>query len=191
MPTRLVVSLTILFLGIAPIPASTVWATGDSGITVVEFTRPPSPEPALVTDPITPLVIIARAEEFGLFNLAAETAYLPDFSPAGTAWAFAGLNGNPAILGAADFASLTFMDWKNSLGGRFALLPNIVDRPGVLHLIEEDIYLDLTFTAWGGPGDGGSFSYTRTAGPVPEPSFVLLLLAVGPLLLPRRRRAAS
>ena len=94
----------------------------------------------------------------------------------------------PIWWSAANFASLNFDNWEDSLGSRLALLGNIVNRPGVLHLIDEDIYLDITFTSWGGPSSGGFFSYVRTDGPVPEPSSTLLVACALPLLLQRRRR---
>jgi len=188
MPFRLLSLVTVLFLTTFPAAAAIVWVTGGPGVTTVDFSKPPSADPAVVTDQITPLVILGRTDEMGIFNLATELSFERHFSPAGTEWAFADLEGNPAALDASDFASLNFTNWEDSLGSRFALLGNIVDRPGVLHLTDEDIYLDITFTAWGGPGEGGIFSYTRTSGPIPEPSSALLLLAGGVLLCSRRRR---
>jgi hypothetical protein len=170
----------------APIAAAIIWAAGAPGVSTLTFAKPAFADPAAANDPISPIVALARADDRGLYNLAAEAAYVDDLSPAGTEWAFAGLDGNPATIGAADFAILNFSDWRNALGGRFALLGNIENRPGVLHLIEEDIYLDITFTAWGGPSSGGHFTYTRTA-PIPEPVWGALLCGSLPLLFRRRR----
>jgi hypothetical protein len=50
--------------------------------------------------------------------------------------------------------------------------------PGVLHVISNDIYLDITFASWT-QQTGGGFSYTRSTpveAPVPEPSSAALLI---------------
>ena len=68
-------------------------------------------------------------------------------------------------------------------------MPNIVGRDAVVHLITEDIYLDLKFTSWNGghTSPGGGFSYVRSTAPVPEPgSFALL--SVGALIFSSHRR---
>ena len=64
-------------------------------------------------------------------------------------------------------------------------MQNIVGTPGILHLISDDIYLDIQFTGWGvGFGGGGAFSYQRA----PEPATVTML-GLGGLALLRRRKA--
>jgi len=40
----------------------------------------------------------------------------------------------------------------------------MVGRSIALHLITDDIYLDVVFDSWTSRGDGGGFSYTRTDG---------------------------
>ena len=50
-----------------------------------------------------------------------------------------------------------------------------VDVPLVLHLITDDIYIDLTFTSW---GSGGAFSYERASSA--EESNSKSLLNIGP-----------
>lgn len=45
---------------------------------------------------------------------------------------------------------------------------NIENRRGVLHIISEDIYIDIVFTFWEpGPTEDGNFSYTRSSQPLP------------------------
>jgi len=46
------------------------------------------------------------------------------------------------------------------------LASSILGATSVLHLIDEDIYLDIDFTAWSvGFGSGGGFSYMRAVAP--------------------------
>ena len=161
----------------------------------IDFTKDPFADPQLAEnqDELTPGVVLTRGDVQGLFNIALESAF-GNGSPADTRWAFADLNGNPADISALDFDSLVFDDWEDALGGRGALASNILDRIGVVHLITDDIYLEILFTDWGqGGGAGGSFSYVRSdLSAIPLPAALPLLLS-GLLGLGvfRRRRAAS
>ncbi|MBZ0107262.1 MAG: thrombospondin type 3 repeat-containing protein [Candidatus Scalindua rubra] len=84
---------------------------------------------------------------------------------------------------AADWQNLSFepfRDWSGRGQG-----PNMLGRPAVLHLIEEDIYLDVEFTLWDtcgfgsegegeGEGEGGSGSAVQVGGCSPFPGFQYL-----------------
>jgi len=142
-------------------------------------------------DQITDNVHLTRADSKGLFNIVTESEYGFE-SPADTEWAFLGLNGNTdnsAEFSAADYASLTFDDWESALEEAPGFeLPD--GHLGVLHLISDDIYVDIEFTSWtmgdgqGGTG-GGGFSYIRA---IPEPSTLVLLgMAAAGLLACGRR----
>lgn len=143
--------------------AQTVWTGLPLTFTKLDgadWTRPEN------QDRITAGVWLTRADTQGLFNIAVESSY--DFGtalrPTGTAWAFAGLNGNPTTgVTAANYANLVFDTWRASVVGN---PPASVGVPGVLHLISQNIYLDITFNSWS-IGSGG-FSYTRST--VPEPA---------------------
>lgn len=124
-------------------------------------------------DRITENVWLTRANTMGLFNIKTEPFYTQMLSPAGTEWAFGTT---------ADFASLPYTDWETWAGRR---PPDTVGRDAVVHLLSEDIYLDLKFTSWG--GSGGTFSYVRSTAPIPEAG-CLALLGAGALLLSLRRR---
>ncbi len=101
-------------------------------------------------DQISPNVWLTRGTSQGIFNIKTEAAFTPFFSPADTEWA----NGTTA-----NYGSLTYSDWntwaKTINGGP----PNTVGLNAVVHLISEDIYLDLKFTAW---PVGGGFTYQRS-----------------------------
>lgn len=103
-------------------------------------------------DRITDLVWITRKSNQGIFNIAAEGGYAMNVSPVGTEWAM----GNTDDLG-----TLIFTDWRGAVGGNPV---SSLDQPMVLHLIEEDIYIDLTFQVWQS-FSGGAFTYKRRTDP--------------------------
>ena len=116
-------------------------------------------------DSITPVISLTRGGSAGLYNPVAENSW-SSTSPSGTAWAFAGINGNldDASFAAANFENLNFDTWLQALGGTGMAGANIENRRGVLHLIQEDIYIDILFTFWEpGPTEEGNFSYTRSS----------------------------
>jgi hypothetical protein len=122
------------------------------------FANPSSPENQ---DFILDNVLITRATTAGIYNAALEQFYTVNSSPMGTRWAFP-FNNPEKTLAATYWADLTFEDWQSSLGGAGSLATSILDGDAVLHLVEQDIYLDIRFTAWGiGGGSGGSFTYER------------------------------
>lgn len=122
-------------------------------------------------DRITPLVWLTRANTQGMFNIARESSYTTVSSPLGTEWAYGTT---------ADFASLIYTNWETWTGGPGSGPPSTLGRDAVVHLIDEDIYLDIKFTAWG--YTTGSVSYVRSSEGIPEPSGIALL-GIGTLLL--------
>jgi hypothetical protein len=157
-----------LLIAAGPGAAATVW----SGPTII-FTKQRFADPGLPAnqDRLTDRVALTRGSAQGLYNPLRQQSY-SEGGPAGTRWAFAGLEGNPeAGFSAANHMQLNFLTWEEALGGRPSLAGNILDRPAVVHLVEEDIYLDIYFTDWAiGGGGGGSFSYTRTSPAPPSAS---------------------
>lgn len=106
-------------------------------------------------DRITSNVWITRAGNEGIFNIKTENSY-SNSSPDDTEW---------AVGTTANLASLTFDTWKNTVGSP----GSAVNVNMVLHLITDDVYIDIKFTSWaggngGGSGDsgGGAFSYERS-----------------------------
>lgn len=141
--------------------AQTIWPGFDVAFEKPDFTDPEDPA---FQDRITDAVWITRAIDQGIYNIQQESGY-SDTSPADTQWAFAGLNFNPEEVSADQFAELNFSDWATALGAQGALAENILVKPGVVHLMSDDIYIDIMFTAWTTRGDGGGFAYLRGGAP--------------------------
>jgi len=109
-------------------------------------------------DRITENVILTRANEGGLFNIAQEFEYLRDRkidvggeSPLGTEW---------ASMPTAEADSEDYGAWRDYAhpyrdGG--------IGKTVSLHLIEDDLYFDVVFHSWtsGEKEGGGGFFYTR------------------------------
>ncbi len=110
-------------------------------------------------DRITDNVWLTRQNSRAIFNIKSETEYdkINNDSPVGTEWAVGDID---------DWATLTyqpFYDYALAKVGN-----NILSLgPSVLHLIADDIYIPIEFTAWSGGGGNGGFSYTRGT---PDPS---------------------
>lgn len=168
------VALPLLMSTATPASALQVWDADTILFAKPDFTNGNLPANQ---DLITANVTLARGAIYSLFNAAQEGAYdtVGAMSPVDTEWAFAGLNGNTAAVSAASYAGLNFDTFVNSLLG--AVGSNVVGRAGVLHLISDDIYIDIEFSQWGAGGVGG-FAYARASGPsmVPLPGALTLLL---------------
>jgi len=133
-------------------------------------------------DRLTANAALTRGNTQGMINIQAEGSFTGT-SPADTQWATA-LNNPGDTIAATNWAALDFTTWAaayaNSIG------PNILNYNAVVHLLTDDVYLDLQFTSYQGGGSGGAFSYQRST-PVPEPAtFALALLALTPLAWRRR-----
>ncbi|MDY7107971.1 MAG: hypothetical protein SYC29_04975 [Planctomycetota bacterium] len=138
-------------------------------------------------DYFTDNVILTRADNMGISNIAQEDSYQGwDVSPMDTEWAFSGLNGNitfNAGEGAEQYQDLVFDDWVYALDVWPA--DYFEGTPGVVHLISDDIYVDILCDYWaiGGEGGQGGFAWYRG---VPTPGALSLLAIAG--LASRRRR---
>jgi hypothetical protein len=122
------------------------------------FTKENNADPTLEAnqDRITENVWLTRGNNQGLYNAATENSYNDFASPADTEWAF-GTTSN--------ISNLTFSSWEDAIDSE--PIDNMLNENMVVHLITDDIYLDIKFTAWtigqggGGPG-GGGFTYRRS-----------------------------
>lgn len=170
-PKTLTATLAALvFLAAIPAFSAQVW-NGPS----ISFTN--NDDPADV-DQITPDVGITRGSFQGIYNATLESSYHHNSSPLDTEWAFGELS---------NYASLTYSTWEQWSGGSGGGPPSTVGRDAVMHIVSEDIYLSIRFTAWG--VRMGGFTYTRSTAPsVPEPSSAVLTVAGLALFAVRRRR---
>jgi hypothetical protein len=153
----------------ATAPAQSVW----SGYTF-PFSKPAFSDYLLPEnqDRITDNVWLTRGASQGLVNAVSECdevdcSYMHTFSPDGTEWATDLIAENLGEnIEAANWEQLTFDDWETAYG--FSIGANILDHVAVLHLIEDDIYIDVRFTDWGStPQSGTPFSYERGEPPLP------------------------
>ena len=156
-----VVLSALLFTNL--LQAQTIW----NGPTTT-FTKVSGADPTLPAnqDRITASTWITRGTTRGIYNAVTETGYTDFVSPANTRWA-TGTLGN--------YSTLTYQTWENWNGSN---PPSTVGTPAVMHLISENIYIGITFTAWGaGLGGGGSFSYQRTTAPIAAPVKLISFVA--------------
>ena len=153
----------------AALAVPTVWSGFDFTFTKpndADFTSPQ------FQDRITDNVWLTRSVQQGIFNIQQETGYdgVTSISPAGTAWA-TNVNNPSETITAANWSHLSFTNWVEAYGGAGSMgLPtSLTSHNAVVHLIADDIYLDLQFTAWTGSAGGGGFSYNRAL-PPPGPT---------------------
>ena len=101
-------------------------------------------------DAITDNVVLTRGDRGSLLNVVLEDTANTE-SPAGTEWA----------VGSTDaLETLVFEPLKTAANDKMKNLPG---TDLVLHLTEEDIYIDVTFLSWSSGGDsGGGFGYERS-----------------------------
>lgn len=129
--------------------AQTIW-TG----TTTTFTKANSADWTLANnqDELTSNVTLTRQNNMSIYNVSQESAATTSclFNPADTEWAF----GTTANLGTLTFGG--FMDTNECNP------PTIVNQNMVLHLITDNIYIDIKFTSWSSGGSGGGFSYERS-----------------------------
>lgn len=119
----------------------------------IVFTKPNFADISLPKnqDRITDNVWITRADFQGIFNIKSEPAgYLHFFSPADTEWVFGTT---------ADLCNLVFESWEDTIES----VPIVISNKNmVVHLITDNIYIDIKFLTWQCCGQGGGFSYERS-----------------------------
>lgn len=143
--------------------AQSVWSGFGYSFAKASFADPMQPQNQ---DRISDHVWLTRATNQGIFNIHDEAAYIASVSPAGTRWATE-LNNPGKTIAATNWNNLAFTDWVNAYGGQGTQnLPNqLLTYNAVVHLVVDNTYLDLRFTAW--TGAGGGFAYERAPTPPP------------------------
>lgn len=143
------ITLIMGLLAVQLVSAQTIW----EGETLI-FTKPSGSDWTLEAnqDRITDNVWLTRANNQGIFNIGQEEDYATESSPLDTEWSF-GTTG--------EIETLTFADWETAVN---ALPLQMLNQDMVLHLLTDDIYIDLKFTSWfSGQGQGGGgFTYERS-----------------------------
>jgi hypothetical protein len=179
--TSLVVLSHFNLAGIAS--AQTVWSGLTFNYTHADGLNPTDPANQ---DRITNEVWITRGQfGGGLLNAAPPTGsdpadcdpifgcnYQHNLSPVDTEWATSRMLANSdKTIAATNYQNLAFTNWEGAYSnqvGVFILDSNY--RNAVVHLIDQNIYLDLQFTGWSSRG-GGGFSYLRSVAPsAPAPN---------------------
>ncbi len=159
MKTKIILICIVAFsFSFTLLNAQTIWKGPK-----MTFTKADNADWSLATnqDRITDRVSITRKDKKGIFNILVEsdsggnTGYSSNPIPTDTEWAY-GTTEN--------YASLTYVNLNTLIGEGFS---DIVDgRSMVLHLITDDIYIDIEFLSWtSGGGDTlglGGFSYERS-----------------------------
>ncbi|MEM8895899.1 MAG: hypothetical protein AAGC88_15055 [Bacteroidota bacterium] len=115
----------------------------------ITFTKGDGADPTVAAnqDRITDNVWITRGNDGGqIFNIQVNSVYNKDTSPVDTEW---------AIGSKENRESLTFGSFRNTIKPQEA-----VGRDLVMHLISDDIYLNVRFTRWAS-GKQGGFTYIR------------------------------
>ena len=117
----------------------------------VEFAKEDGADPTLPAnqDRLSENVWITRGNNGGqIFNIRQRSSALKPASPVGTEWA----------QGTTDrIDELDFRPFRAAVGSP----KNVTGTDLVLHLIEEDVYLDVRFLSWSA-GKRGGFSYERS-----------------------------
>jgi hypothetical protein len=113
-------------------------------------------------DRMTTNVWITRGSSKGIYNAALETVFTLFYSPADTEWS----DGF-----ATNYSALTFTDWETWSHVDHPKPPSTIGVNAVVHLISEDIYVNIMFTSWN-QMEGG-FSYNRSTPPNVPPSVTI------------------
>ena len=175
----LLVTLPISFdLARDAVAVPTVW-TGPT----ITFTKtgadPGDPTDPLNQDRLTANVWLTRGGDEGMFNIApasndvvfGDPHYVRFTSPDDTLWATDVMAANVGkTISAAHWQdqNLQFTTWAAAFGGPgSALGGNITTHNAVVHLLTDDIYLDLSFTNFTSSGD---FTYLRSTPAAASPT---------------------
>jgi len=156
METRII--LILLHVGAILVPgflsAQEVW-NGN----YIEFTKDSLADWTLEEnqDRITDNVWITRKNTQGIFNIRQEDGFSHlNGSPADTEWSYGSTE---------EIDQLIFEPWSSAID---SMVPQMIGQDMVVHLITDDIYIDIKFLEWGITHAGfGYFKYERATENVP------------------------
>ena len=131
----------------------TIWNGPDITFNHINGTDPTQPTNQ---DRLAPDIWITRGASMGIYNVEQEIAFTSGVSPADTEWA----DGTTA-----NYASLTYTNWDYWAHIIHGGPPNTVGINAVVHLISDNIYLNVRFTVW--QMMGGGFTYIRSTPGLP------------------------
>ncbi len=117
----------------------------------VEFTKVPYSDWEVVMnqDLITPDLIITRADDQGIYNIATESYYSGSISPYSTLWA----------LGESEDLEMSDYDyWRSAVDGN---PPQMLYQTISMYDDLQGNFYDFDFNSWSEAGSGGGFSYSR------------------------------
>lgn len=141
-------------------PAQVAWSGLTKSFTKLAFTDHTLPANQ---DALTANVVLTRGGGGGLINIIEESFYTSRSSPESTEWATDFNNAGKSIA-ATNGLNLLFTNWIDAYGGEHSRGAFIAGRKAVVHLISDNVYLDLQFTSWT-PGTGAGYSYLRAEPP--------------------------
>ena len=101
-------------------------------------------------DRMTDGIWLTRADNQGLFNIKTSASFTGYSEPIGTEWSY----GSLANVSSLFFNPMYYVNGEEP--------PTMIGRNMVVHLIEDDIYMDIKFTSWTQGGAGGGVSYERS-----------------------------
>lgn len=148
--TVLLVSMVALTTVSAQSRSAPAGATVWDGPTMT-FTKADGSDPTLAAnqDRLTASVWLTRANSGGqIYNIRSESSFDQSSSPAQTRWAEGSLD---------EVGLLTFRPFRAAVGSP----QEVVGRTFVMHIVPENVYLEVTFRSWS-QGRRGGFSYERT-----------------------------
>jgi hypothetical protein len=155
LPTGMLCSIYVLLSVVLPqIHAATLW----TGPSIVWSKSPTTPSDTVLVGK----VVLTRGNAGVLFNTADGESAPGTDSPKGTEWAFGNLT---------NYQTLHYQSLNSMRNGDLAAL--ILNKPMVMHIIAEDIYVSVKFTAWGQNG-AGTVSYTRSTPATSTPPSVVI-----------------
>ena len=112
-------------------------------------------------DRITENVWITRQNQWSIFNIAqgdiSSKTQCSSGHPNDTEWAFGTIADGVTNLTFSTFLNANFVNCNFGING-----VNLVGMDAVLHLITDNIYIDIKFISWTSSANGGGFSYQRS-----------------------------